>query len=40
MKDSEAELVRMVEWKQSSDAASDKVADVLGALQLEQDDHR
>lgn len=37
---SETELVRIVEWKQSSDEASEKVADVLGALQLEQDDHR
>ena len=40
LNDSEAELVRIVDWKQSSDAASDKVAEVLGALQLEQDDHR
>lgn len=40
LRGSQAELQRIVEWKQSSDAASDKVADVLGALQLEQDDHR
>lgn len=36
----QAELQRIIDWMQKNDGASEQVAEVLGALQREQDDHR
>lgn len=36
----QTELVRIADWMQKNNGASEQVADVLGALQREQDDHR
>lgn len=36
----QAELLRIVDWMHKNDGASEQVADVLRALQREQDDHR
>ena len=32
--------MRIADWMQKHDGANEQVADVLGALQREQDDHR